>query len=88
MDLQISYRNLEKTESIDDVISRKVEHLKKTFHEPLEIHWVCSIDGHDQHKSEVHLVNSDLNIHAKAIDRNLYKTFDMAIHKLEQQNRK
>jgi putative sigma-54 modulation protein len=69
-------------------IEEKLNHLKKYFSGKLDIHWVCSVDGHDQHKSEVQVNVAGTRFHAHAIDKNLYSTLDVAVGKLESQMRK
>lgn len=88
MNLKISYRHLDSTESINSRIEEKLNHLKKYFKGKLDIHWVCSVDGHDQHKSEVQVSVDGHRFHSHATDKNLYNTLDVAVDKLESQMRK
>lgn len=85
MEVRISYRHLEKSPAVDEKIMEKLEHLKKYFKGKLNVSWVCSVDGHQQHKSEVNINMGQKNFHAHAIDKNLYNTLDMALNKLEKQ---
>lgn len=88
MELNISYRHIEPSEAVSQKISEKVEHLKKYFQGQLKIDWVCSVDGHQQHKSEVNVHYGSNNFHAHAVDKNLYHSLDMVISKLEKQIQK
>ena len=88
MELNISYRHLDSSDAIKQKISEKADHLKKYFHGKLKVDWVCSVDGHQQHKSEVNVHFGAKNFHAHAVDKNLYHSFDMVLSKLEKQIRK
>ncbi|MAF90577.1 MAG: ribosome-associated translation inhibitor RaiA [Bdellovibrionota bacterium] len=87
MNLNITYRHLEATPSIEEKIKSKVEHLEKYFHGNLDIHWVCSIED-NRHISEVNAHSGKINFHARAEDETLYKTFDEVISKLNTQIRR
>ena len=87
MKLNISYKHLEPLPSIQERIEQKVEHLKKYFHGSMNVNWVCSIDNGMQ-KSEVHIHAAHNDFYAHAESRNLYKTFDTVIEKLEAQLQK
>lgn len=88
MNLTISYRHLDSTESLDGKIRDKADHLKKYFNGNVDVNWTCSIDGHDQHKSEVHVHAGHSDFHAHAIDNDLYKTLDKVLSKIEKQIQK
>ncbi len=88
MNVQISYKNLEASPSIEAKINDKLEHLKIYFDNKMNVNWVCSVDGHQQHKSEVNIVAGHHNFHAQSVDRDLYKSLDQVIHKIESQIRK
>lgn len=88
MEVKISYRHLDSSPSVNAKIEEKMQHLKKFFHGKLDAHWVCSVDGHDQHTSEVQVNVDGDQFHAHAVDENLYNTLDIAIQKLESQMRK
>ncbi|MAX65902.1 MAG: ribosome-associated translation inhibitor RaiA [Bacteriovoracaceae bacterium] len=85
MNLSISYRHLDSSESVSKKIEEKVQHLKKYYQGAMNISWVCSVDGHDQHTSEVQVSVDNNQFHAHAVDSNLYATLDAAIAKLEKQ---
>lgn len=88
MELNISYRHLEPSEAVSAKISEKVAHLNKYFHGKLKVDWVCSVDGHHQHRSEVNVHYGSNNFHAHAVDKNLYHSLDLVLHKLERQIQK
>lgn len=88
MNLKISYRHLDSSEAVSGKIKEKMNHLNKFFNGKMDVHWVCSVDGHDQHKSEVQVHIDGREFHANAVDSNLYKTLDIVVEKLEKQMRK
>jgi len=87
MKLNITYRHLASTPSIEERITEKVAHFVKYFNESVEINWVCSIDN-GLHRSEVNVHAGQQYFHAKAEEDNLYKTIDRVLAKLERQIRK
>ena len=88
MNLKISYKHLDSSDAINAKINEKMTHLEKFFTGNVEAHWVCSVDGHDQHTSEVQVNVNGHKFHAHATDSNLYHTLDVAVEKLESQLRK
>lgn len=87
MKLNISYKHLEPLPSIQDRIEKKAKHLKKYFNGSINVNWVCSIDNGMQ-KSEIHVHADHTDFYASSESRNLYKTFDSAIEKIESQLQK
>lgn len=84
MKLTIACQNMDHTDSIDQKIHEKSQRLQKYFEGKVTVAWNCSVkDG--VHYSEVNLVGPQFDYHAKAKADNLYKTFDMAVAKLEKQ---
>lgn len=88
MELNISYRHLDPSDALSAKIEEKVAHLKKYFHGKLKVDWVCSVDGHQQHKSEVNVHFGSKIFHANAVDKNLYVSLDIVLQKLEKQIQK
>lgn len=88
MELNISYRHLEPSDAVSAKINEKVGHLKKYFQGRLKVDWVCSVDGHQQHRSEVNVHYGSHNFHAHAVDKNLYHSLDLVLSKLEKQIKK
>ncbi|MBD65175.1 MAG: ribosomal subunit interface protein [Halobacteriovoraceae bacterium] len=87
MNLTISYRHLDSTESLNEKIRSKVKHLKKYLGDNALIKWTCSVEG-DRHTSEVHVHHKHQHYHAEATDKILYNTFDKAIQKIDKQIRR
>ncbi len=87
MNVNISYRHLKGTPSLDMQIQKKVEHLKKYFEGNVDVNWVCSIE-HNVHRSEVNVHAGHFYFHAEDENENLYKTFDGVLVKIEKQLRR
>ncbi len=87
MNLNITYRHVESTPSIEEKIRDKASKIEKYFDKDVNIDWVCTVDK-NQHTSEVNVHASGKHFHAKSEEDSLYKTFDGALQKLEGQIRK
>ncbi len=87
MELKLTFRHLESTPSIEDVINKKALKLKKYFDGKISIHWICSIEN-DIHVSEIVLNAGHTNFHAKSDGSDLYKVIDLVEHKMEKQVQK
>ena len=84
MDLQVTFRHIEHTAALDTVIQEKAHKFEKWFHGSYKVHWTCWKDG-DEFISEVHLHHNHTDYVAKAHDRDMYKTFDQVVHKIQNQ---
>jgi len=85
LNLEISLRNLEHTESIDDKITAKVEKLhKRHFSENANYTWTSWLEN-DDHISTLKAHDKGIEYFAKASADNLYKTIDLVMHKIESQ---
>lgn len=85
MNLEISFRHMEHTESIDERIREKVEKFaKKHFSNNATLKWTAWVESQD-HFASVHAVDKGHEYFAKANTESMYKTIDQTIHKLEAQ---
>jgi putative sigma-54 modulation protein len=85
MKITISFKNLKHTPALDLRIKEKSAHLNKFFEEEsTRINWVCYVKE-GVHYAEVSLHGLHKDYHATAKADNLYKTFDLAVSKLEKQ---
>lgn len=83
-DLKISFRQLEHTEALDDTIRKKVAKLDKYFKKDFVVNWTSWVEKRDHH-SKVHILGEGKEFIADASSDDLYKTFDVAIQKIEKQ---
>lgn len=84
MKITISFKHLDHTPSLDDMIRKKSEKLEKYMNGKTELKWTCFV------KNQVHYAEITLNgphvFHtATAESENLYKSLDLAIEKIERQ---
>jgi ribosome-associated translation inhibitor RaiA len=85
VNLEIALRHLEHTESIDEKIKAKVEKMsKRHFSESATFKWTSWVEN-DDHISTLHAHDKGKEYFVKCKADNLYKTIDMAIHKMEAQ---
>ena len=84
MNLNITFRHMDHTPALDQVIREKSEKFSKWFGAQTNIHWICWTEGVD-HCSEVSINAGSEKYFAKAHADDLYKTFDLIIHKIQNQ---
>ena len=85
VNIEITFRHLEHTESIDDKIREKVNKLtKRHFSDNANLHWTSWVE-HDEHFTTFRINDNGKEYFVKASADNLYKTIDMVIHKMEAQ---
>lgn len=84
MNVNITFRHMEHTPALDQLIRDKSEKFSKWFNPGSEVKWTCWIDG-AQHYSEVWIHSGHKEIFAKAHADDLYKTVDLVVHKIQNQ---
>ncbi len=85
MNLEISFRHLDHTESIDDRIRVKMEKMsRRHFSESASFKWTSWLEN-DDHITTLHAHDKGKEFFVKASADNLYKTIDMVVHKMESQ---
>ncbi|WPU63436.1 ribosome hibernation-promoting factor, HPF/YfiA family [Peredibacter starrii] len=84
MNVNITFRHMEHTPALDQVIRDKSEKFVKWFGPSADIRWTCWKDGVD-HCSEVSVHAGHQEYFAKAHSDDLYKTFDMIVQKIQNQ---
>ncbi len=85
MSLQVTFKNFDHTEALDENIQERTDKIRRLFHHDVNVHWVCWVE-HDQHYAEVSVTGlRGPKIQAKADSDNLYKTFDQVVKKIEVQ---
>lgn len=84
MNVNITFRHMEHTPALDQVIRDKSEKFGKWFGPQTSVHWTCWMEGVD-HCSEVTISSGAEKYFAKAHSDDLYKTFDLIIHKIQNQ---
>lgn len=87
MNLNITFRHMDHTPALDNVIREKSEKFTRWFGPSTDVRWTCWKEGTD-FCSEVTIQNGQQEYFAKAHDLDLYKTFDHIIHKIQNQAKK
>lgn len=84
MNVNITFRHMEHTPALDNIIREKSEKFAKWFGPGTTVNWTCWMDGND-HCSEVSIMSGSDKYFAKASADDLYKTFDLVINKIQNQ---
>ena len=84
MNVNITFRHMDHTSALDQIIREKSEKFSKWFGSQADVQWICWIDG-TSHCSEVTVQSGNCEYFAKANADDMYKSFDMAIHKIQNQ---
>lgn len=84
MNVNITFRHMDHTPALDNMIREKSEKFTKWFGPSASVHWTCFKDGID-HCSEVSVQAGHQEYFAKAHADDLYKTFDLIIQKIQNQ---
>lgn len=85
MNVKISFKHLDHTEALDEMIQKKSQKLEKYFEGHFDVHWVCWCDEKQSHWAEVKVHGHSLDFYAKASSDLLYKTLDLVIEKVDKQ---
>lgn len=84
MNVDITFRHMDHTPALDQIIREKSEKFSKWLGPTTNVRWTCWMEGID-HCSEVTINAGSEKYFAKAHADDLYKTFDLIIHKIQNQ---
>lgn len=84
MNIKISFKHLDHTPALDEKIRDKSQKFQKYFQGRFEVSWVCWVH-HENHWAEIKLHGPKFTFFAKASSKNLYKSLDMVMDKMERQ---
>jgi putative sigma-54 modulation protein len=84
MNLNITFRHMDHTPALDQVIRDKSEKFQKWLGAGVDVQWTCWNEG-VEHYSEVNVSAGPDKYFAKAHADDLYKTFDLIVHKIQNQ---
>jgi putative sigma-54 modulation protein len=84
MNLKTTFRHMEHTPALDEMIKLKSEKFTKWFGEKTDVHWTCWVEALD-HCAEVKIHAGHKDYFAKASAEDMYKTFDIVIQKIHKQ---
>ncbi len=83
--LDIVFKNLDKSDAIEEVVRHKSEKLTKFFHGDFHLTWTLSVLDKTDHHAELHLHRKGLELHASDDTDDLYKTLDSVLQKMKHQ---
>ncbi len=84
MNVNITFRHLEHTPALDELIRHKSEKFTKWFGNNCEVNWTCWVEGKN-HCAEVKLHAGHEEYFAKGSEEDMYKTIDSVVAKIQNQ---
>jgi len=84
MNLNITFRHMDHTPALDNIIKEKSEKFAKWIGPDSNVRWTCWKEG-NEFTSEVAIHHGSSEYFAKAMDNDLYKTFDHIVQKIQNQ---
>ncbi len=83
MNLSITARHMEHSESVDQMIKDKLKVIEnKHLSSGARVQWTSWVE-HNEHYASAHLLDSGHDFFVKADSDNRYKTIDLVVKKLE-----
>lgn len=87
MQLDVTGKNIEVTDSLRDYVREKVERLTRHFDNVIDVHVVLAVEKH-RHFAEINVSASGAALHADAEDKDMYAAVDEMADKIDRQVRK
>ncbi len=87
MQVVVTFRHMDKSDAIRDYATEKTERLAKYLHEPVEVHWVLSVEK-IRHIADATVVAGGVSIKGQESTQDMYSAIDAVIDKLEKQVRR
>jgi putative sigma-54 modulation protein len=84
MQVSVTFRHMDATESLKDFASDKVSRIEKYIHTPTDAHVVLSVEKH-MHKAEINVVANGLRLRGEETSGDMYGSIDGAAAKIERQ---
>ena len=82
MQLNLSGHHVEITDAMRSYVEKRLERITRHFDQVIDVHFVMSVEKLE-HKAEATVHVSGTNIHADAIDTNMYAAIDALVDKLD-----
>jgi putative sigma-54 modulation protein len=82
MQLKVSGHHVEITPALRSYVEKRLERIVRHFDQVIDVNFVMTVDKL-QHKAEATVHVSGSNIHADAIDANMYASIDALVDKLD-----
>lgn len=87
MHVTVTFRHMESSDALRKYAEEKSERLNKFLNEPIEVHWVLSVEK-IRHIADTTVVSNGATIKAQGDTQDMYSSIDTVIDKLEKQVRK
>jgi putative sigma-54 modulation protein len=87
MHITVTFRHLDASDALREHAEEKSERLQKYLVEPIEIHWVLSVEK-IRHIADVTIVAGGVSLKAHEDTHDMYSAIDMTASKIEKQVRK
>lgn len=84
MQVTITFRGMESTESLKSYVKERIEHIEKYFDRSVEVHAVLSLERY-LHHSDITIQAGSYLLRGKVKSEDMYKSIDEAVDKIEKQ---
>lgn len=83
----VTFRHMESSDALRKYAEEKTERLSKYLFEPIEIHWVLSVEK-IRHIADATVTGNGITFKAQGDTQDMYSAIDMVIDRLEAQAKK
>ncbi|MBI5236883.1 MAG: ribosome-associated translation inhibitor RaiA [Deltaproteobacteria bacterium] len=87
MRVTVTFRHIDSSEPLRNYAEEKTERLAKYLFEPIEVHWILSVEK-IRHIAEATIAANGVSINAESKTGDLYSAIDGTIEKLDKQVRR
>ncbi|MBI5888249.1 MAG: ribosome-associated translation inhibitor RaiA [Deltaproteobacteria bacterium] len=87
MHITVTFRHMDSSDALRVYAEEKTERFQKYLSEPIEVHWVLSVEK-IRHMADATIAGSGVTIKAAEATGDMYSAIDAVLDKLEQQVRK
>ncbi len=87
MHVNVTFRHIDSSDALKEYAEEKSERLARYLVEPIEVHWVLSVEK-IRHMADATIVANGLSIKGQEETADLYSAIDSVLDKLEKQVRK
>ena len=84
MQVTITFRGMESTESLKSYVKERIEHIEKYFDRAVEAHAVLSLERY-LHHADITIQAGSYLLRGKVKSEDMYKSIDEAVDKIEKQ---
>ena len=82
MQVTVTFRHMETSDAIRDYATEKAERITKYLTEPIEVHWVLSVEKF-RHIASITISANGINIKGEEKTKDMYAAIDMVMSKIE-----